>query len=459
MKIEKKKTINKKILKYLFIFVLTLMILFTALTVSSTIPRSAIEEKLKESAEFYKTKFGIEKIKNERKYSYIHYFADTRKLNIIYCIDSEKPIESTLWSNYYLVTKADMNKDFIDLIENSLEPNTQYLRYWNGCMLFLRPLLTIFNMEQIYLLNKILLSVLSLILIIMLLKKSKKLAFIFLLALILVASWYVSFCIEYSVTFYIMLITSMIAIKIDEGKGNANENLFKLFLITGSVTTFFDFLTTELLTIFVPLLLILIIRKEENRLESVNSTFKFVLKASVLWFVGYAGMWVSKWILSSIILHINAFELVKDSAMLRINGLQGLSNHKELYNHVFEKNFFTIPLINFIQINFFKIEIKIGLAIMMVFLLVFTNWKELRNKKYLLVIILICIIPYLRYLILANHSYRHAMFTFRDQIITIMCFMYIVIECLNYKLLLKNVSCSNLLKKSQKNNSRKRKEK
>ena len=447
----------KKILSYILIYICTVLILFCAFAVSSMIPHSAIEEKMKESAEFYKKRAGIYRIKNKRLYSYIHYYADTRKLNIIYCLDSDKPIESMLWSKYYQEIKKDVNIDFINLVENPKEPNTQYLRYWNGCMMVLRPLLVFLNMEQIYLINQIMLAILTLVLFIMLFKKSKKLAFIFLFTLILVSSWYASLCIEYSVMFYVMIITSMIAIKIDTNKKNkpkdeVNNKLLKLFLITGIVTTFFDFLTTELLTIFVPLIIILIIRKEENRLDSLKGTIMFVLKGFMLWFVGYAGMWLTKWILASLFLHINAFEYVKDNALLRVSGLQGLDSYQNLYSGAITRNLFAIPLMNIIQTKFYKWEVKLIIAIVLILLCIFINWKEFKRKKYLWILIFIGITPYIRYLVLANHSYRHAMFTFRSQIVTIMVLSYIIIECLNYELLLKKITIPKLLKLHNKNN-------
>ena len=436
------KKINK-VLKYIMIVIITLSILFLALAVSSMIPRSAIDKKMHESISFYEKNEGIRRIKNKRIYSYIHYFSDTRKLNIIYCLDSNKPIESMLWSKYYQEIKKDVNTDFINVVENNKEPNTQYLRYWNGCMLILRPLLTILNMEQIYLINKLILAMLLLILFIMLLKRSKKLAFIFMLALILVSSWYVPFCIEYSVTFYIMIITSIIAIKMDEEKND--DSLFKLFLITGIVTTFFDFLTTELLTIFIPLIIILVLRKERNRLDNSKATFIFFIKAVVLWFIGYCGMWFAKWILASIILKINAFDYVKDNFLLRINGLQGASSHKYLYGHVIERNFYAIPVLYYINTKFYKWYVKTSVIIIITFLLLFINWKELVKKRIIWILGLIGITPYIRYLVLANHSYRHAMFTFREQILTIIVALYIIVDCLNYKFLFKKVSFSNFL--------------
>lgn len=50
--------------------------------------------------------------------------------------------------------------------------------------------------------------------------------------------------------------------------------------------------------------------------------------------------------------------------------------------------------------------------------------------------------PYARYLILANHSYRHAFFTFREQMITVICIVLTFAECLNYKMLFKEIKFS-----------------
>ena len=160
-------------------------------------------------------------------------------------------------------------------------------------------------------------------------------------------------------------------------------------------------------------------------------------------------MWLAKWILSSIVLHINAFEYVKDEFALRINGLQGLSSYQKLYGNVINRNLMGIPLIDFISTNFEHWEIKSVLIIFIALVLMFINLKELKNKKYLIIFVLIAITPYIRYLVLANHSYRHAMFTFRDQIITIIVILYIIIDCFNYKLLTKKINVNKLFQNKQ----------
>ena len=317
MKYFKNYTIEnwKKIIDYIVIFVSTVLILFFTLVISAKIPLNTIKQHLEESVDFYAK---LSSDKQNKAYSYIHFASDVKKLDILYNIDTSHPIESVLWSKYYQKenTAIVSNRSFYELIKYNKQPNTNYLRYWNGIMLFLRPLLVLFNMQQIYIISQITLLILIIILFVMLLKKSPKLAFIFLLSLILVSAWYI-ISIKYAVTFYIMIITSMIALKVEENSKNEpkekiDERFSKLFFITGIVTTFFDFLTTELITIYVPILIILILRKEDNRFGSLKDNFKFVLKLSILWFIGYSGMWIAKWTLSALILHINALEHVTE---------------------------------------------------------------------------------------------------------------------------------------------------
>lgn len=191
-----------------------------------------------------------------------------------------------------------------------------------------------------------------------------------------------------------------------------------------------------LITILVPLLLILFIRKEENRLNGFNKTLIFIIKSCSLWFIAYVSMWIAKWTLASIILNINALEYVKDDAMLRINGLQGLKTKKELYFGAIYNNWHNLYPINIVKRKSYLI------AIFIVSILVITalfDWKNIKKKWLCGILLAFAITPYIRYLILANHSYRHAFFTFRTQIITIMALGMIIIDGFNYKLWFKNV--------------------
>lgn len=144
----------KPIIKYTIIFSIVLALLFSILVLTSCIPKQCIEENLQESVELFKKNSGVEQLLKRREYTYLHYYADSILLNMIYCMDTQKPIESTLWAKYYETIYADINNDFIEVVEQQKEPTQQYLRYWHGSMAIVRPLLTILNINQIYTLNR-----------------------------------------------------------------------------------------------------------------------------------------------------------------------------------------------------------------------------------------------------------------------------------------------------------------
>lgn len=434
--IKKEKILKKHIkatLKYILILIITVSILLTTLILTANIPKEKIENNLEESLEFYKGNLGIEEVLKRRDYTFLHYYADSILLNIIYSIDTENPVESVMWSKYYEEVKMDVNDDFITVVEEKKEPNQQYLRYWHGSMTILRPLLTIFNIKQIYRINQIAMWSLVISLLVVIYIKNKKLAIIYILAMIMVAFPMVPLCFEYSWTFYIMLITSIIAILIEK---RGDNGLFVLFFISGILTCFFDFLTTELITILIPVLLVLFIRKEENRLENFKKTLLFVIRSCILWGIAYISMWFAKWVLASIILNINFVDYVKDNAQLRINGLQNIESTKKMYWGAIFKNWHNLYPINIIKRDSHLIGILIAFLITII---VMFDWKNIKKKWFSAIILMIAITPYIRYLVLANHSYRHAFFTFRNQIITIISIGIIFIDCLNYKLLLKKV--------------------
>ena len=237
------KKYSKIILKYITIFITTVAILLLLLIVVAKIPKSAIEKNLEKSVIFYEKLDGIQKIKFNKEYSYLHYYADTVTLNIIYNIDSNNPLKSVMSDDYFQIIDADVNDNYIILIKNNKETNRQYLRYWHGNIVILRPLFTVLTVEQIYTINKVILGILAIVLFIVIFKKSKKLSIIYLISMIMITFPIVPFCFEYSWTFYLMFIISLIAIKVEK-KGD--NSLFNLFFITGMLTCFFDFLTTEI---------------------------------------------------------------------------------------------------------------------------------------------------------------------------------------------------------------------
>ena len=315
------KKITKKFIEYIGIFITVFSLLLMILLATMKIPRTAIEDNLKKSTEYFKNKEMVEMQVIRREYTYLHLYSESVLLNIINYIDTSNVLESAMLDRYYESEAVDTNKDYINAVEENIEPNTQYLRYWHGSMAILRPCLILFSIQEIFNINYIIINILFLVLLIILLRKSKKLALIYVISMIMVAFPIVGISLLYSWTFYIMMITSIIAIFI-ERKGN--EDLYKLFFITGIITCFLDFLTTEIITLYVPILFVMLLRKERTQEFDFKDSFKFVLKATIIWGIAYASMFLAKWILASIVLRTNALQYVSDNLKLRINGTEGV---------------------------------------------------------------------------------------------------------------------------------------
>lgn len=431
----------KQITKYIIIFVMLVFVLTLLLVIVAKIPRKYVENNLKEATSYFReNNWEVTRTQRKREYTYLHPYADEIILNIIYCLDTEKPLESVLEAKYYTKFQNDgSNEKYIELIENDLQANTEYLRYWHGSILIIKPLLAILTLEQIYILNAITISILAGILIILLIKrKYYPIAISIILGLIMVAIWYVPFCFEYVWTFILMLITSILSVKIETNRTkNKNEKLYILYFITGVLTCFFDFLTTEIITILVPVAIVLSIRIKEKRFESLKKELIFLIKSIFLWLIAYSFMWIAKWIIASIVLKVNAMDFVKDKAMIRINGeVMGLPLWETMLRAI-KENFLTIYPINIIKRKkWILLSIFVALIVSLVLVI---DRKNKEKMKYMILMLIIGIIPYLRYITLSNHSFRHSFFTFRSQLPTIMCIVLIFANCIDKKKLLSKI--------------------
>lgn len=452
----------KNILKYILIYFITVIILFTALTLTTKIPKELIIDNLKESAKYYRRKDGIQRKSLAREYESLHYYADSMLLNIMYFADSNRPAESAMEAKYYEKRFYDSNGDFVDAIQKNKEANEQYIRYWHGSLSILRPLMLMLNIEQIYTLTNITFWILFIALIILLLKKYKTLAIVFIIASAMCTLHITPNCIEYIWTVLIMLIVSIISLIIEK-KGN--KNLYVLYFISGIITCYLDFLSTETLTVLVPVILVILIRYKENRIENWKDVFKFLVTSGALWFVGYSLTWVAKWILASLILKTNALEYVKDNAMNRINWNSEIRITFRTYVEGFMKNITKIYPLNKVLSNkriiaAFALIAEIVILLKIISIAVLKNKKEKTSKEGYIkfALLLIALIPYLRYSVLLNHSYCHSFFTFRAQLPSLIAISFIIIYSIDKKIRQNIVLKLNKIVKREKNNETNRNE-
>ena len=196
----------------------------------------------------------------------------------------------------------------------------------------------------------------------------------------------------------------------------------------------------------VPILLILVIRYKQNRLTNFKEGFKFLVISTILWGIGYIGMWFAKWILASIILKINAFDYVIDNAIERINGGNtAIIRTDNIYIRAIVDNLLTLFPINIQK----RVERLYFIpVIIIIFVLVFIKKKNWRELWFPALLLIIAITPYIRYLILADHSYRHYFFTFRLQMISIIALILAIVYSIDKNIANYNINL-NIFKKKK----------
>ena len=415
---------NHGIFRYLKMFLLTLIICIISLVVVTMLPNEKVKEHCKEAAYIYNSTNDIftEKIKG-RPDTIMDYYADSIALSIIYSLDSNRPLSSVLEAKYRETEEEFVIESFQDLVEGKEEAQTEYTRYWHGYIVLLKPLLMFFGIEQIHIISAIVLMILVLVIMKQLWNIDKKIVIPLLIAFYMISIFIVPQCFEYTWVFMIAFIVSIIVLKIDNGD---NKKLYPIFWITGMLTCFFDFLTVEMLTILLPLMFIIIKRNKQDKLTGFKDILKFIIASILIWGISYIAMYIAKWIIASIVLNKNYIIEAIQKGSTRINGEVRYVEEERMWIEAIRRNFNNLYPIYFIRKKFI---IYILLPVILVIFLLINNYRH-KNKYngYIYGLLIIGLLPYARYILLPNHSCYHYIFTFRLQLVTIVCFFAIIMQ-------------------------------
>lgn len=410
---------------YIAIFLSAVILLTGVLVLSAEIPQSAIRENLLESAEFLcdGPLFGtvIEGVDSSR----IDRYADAILLSIAWQYYSAQPLESVIWSAYYYSPFQNENQNLLDAVTYGYPANQQYLRYWHGSIAIVRPLLTVFSLDQIYLLNGIGMAALTLWLLLLLCRQGMFLpALGMVLGLVMTSSWFVPLSLEYTWTYLLMLAGSVVAVK--QARAGKWRYFGVFFLMTGILTNYLDFLTTEILPLLVPLMLVLWIGCRENDFRPAA----FAAKAILAWGCGYVGMWLTKWLLAAAVLRENVIPLVVGHVQERIGGDLGLPLWQYMTGAVLRNVKCLFPL-----------EYGTAGILVAISLLLFGSYigyvyqKKLVSWRKIALFAALGLVPYVRYLALHNHAWLHCFFTYRAQLATILAAVLILGELTDWRML------------------------
>lgn len=416
----------KRLIKYFSTFFLTVLLLLIALIGVAKIPKSTIRSNMIETAEYLSTKpathFAVSGIRS----SSIDWYADSLLLNIAYNLDDQNTLESVMWAPFSGYTNQHVSRYLLESARDGLEPTQEYLRYWHGSTVIVRLEHLFLNIRQIYILHAVIMAALCIWLLRMLISAGlQQEGIAFLLSIICASIWFVPFCLEYTWVFLVMLVFSVITIR--AALRNQYDGMGSLFLIVGMVTVYLDFLSTETVTLLIPLIFVLRIRERNNS----SDNWGFVLKNSALWLFGYAGMWAMKWLIASIVLHQNVMPYVTGHIEERIGG----SVHLPLWQFLIQA--ITRNTSRLFPFDYGLIGAIIFLFCVMMFVIypIFTRKIGLRMKidrKQTMLYLCLSLVPYVRYLVLHNHSWRHCNFTYRAQASTIFALCLVIFEIIEF---------------------------
>lgn len=281
-----------------------------------------------------------------------------------------------------------------------------YSRYWHGYQIFLKPLLMFFNYQEIRYLNICLQFILIFAIATELVRREMKIYIIpyfFMIFSLMPVS--IGLSLQFSSIFYIANGAVYVLLRWWEVLKQKHQFLL-FFMIAGMLTSFMDFLTYPLVTLGVPIVFYFLLSSKDAFLQNLIKLIKY----SIIWAVGYIGMWVGKWVIGSVLLRKNIITDAIDALLNRTSS----ETADTTFTH------WDVVIRNLDAM--FGTPIKILFIGTLVFLVIFLVVKTIQDKRnyfgnyhYLIV----GCMPIAWYIVTGNHSYMHFWFTYRELAILI----------------------------------------
>lgn len=396
-----------------------LLLLYLLLVFSAAIPNSAILKQMVKSAVY---------ISNEKPYVFSEdgqfqnitdNLADQMWLNIGWHMGSGSPFLSVLDTQYYDDLERGPHMGLFLSVTRGYEANTDYTRYWHGTAGLIRILHQFTDLHGIKIIGMLCLVLLILRTLHVLIAEGHwDLGLCLLTSLLWVQVWNLRLSVEYLPCFLICFALCPAFLRL-ERRGDFFLNL--LAVISGTLTAFFDFLTTETVTILLPLILVIAIRSRECRLGSPQKVVKMLLSCGICWVLAYLGTFVVKWAAVSLATGENHFLAAMESVDQRVGGVvrEGDFNRAPGMLMAIAANLTVLfegtSRIEYRQVLVYLMAIAIMIAVVY---RLYRVQQKLRPGTFF--ILMLGALVLLRFGFLANHSYLHSFFTYRALVSTIL---------------------------------------
>ena len=280
-----------------------------------------------------------------------------------------------------------------------------YSRYWHGYLVFLKPLLMITNYQTIRIINLVVQTLLNITVVFLLYKRClSRYILPYLLSVCFIMPIAIAFTMQYAPIFYIFSFASILILLFPKIV-KRRFPLLLFFTIIGISTAFFDFLTYPIASFgMVAVLYYCMIDNLSLKEKIYNGALIFSN-----WGFGYAGMWVGKWIIGSVLLKKNVFSAALGSLETRTSNVSGRGEFS--YISVLGKNILT----------FIKTPVTL-LAIIFILVMLYLLFIKTKSQKInfslCVPFIIIALLPLIWYIFAGNHSFLHYHFTYKSLIVS-----------------------------------------
>lgn len=294
-----------------------------------------------------------------------------------------------------------------------------YVRYWHGYLVLLKPLLFLMSLNSVRILNFLFeLIMIAVILQLAVCKTGNMrlgIALTGALAVLNPVSCAMNF--QYAAVMNVTLL-ALLTVLLFGDRIDVKKDAPIFFLLVGIIVVYVDFLTYPIVSFLMPLLTYMIIRKKEL-LTSAKEGILAVITYLAFWGVGYVGMWGLKWVVGTV------FSGGKENALAE--GLEQViyrSGNGEVHY-----GFFETVLANFRMLFIVPVLMVLMIAIIVAAVVAIKNRKRIKvNAAVVSTLLFAGLIPFVWYLGAREHSMDHAYFTFRNLAGTMMAVALAILE-------------------------------
>ena len=407
--ITKLKFNQSSVFKYIFTFILLIMIFFTSLILVSLIPQKIIYNNTLKSLEFFE-KYRMEMNGHNLNFAFIEGCGDVRDISMAYNMNPENLMDSAIRMPYQveLDTLYEMGETF----KQDKGEKVNYSRYWQGQAMYSKIMLVFMPVGYVlYGLQLVSIIVLLIMILRKLWKKNRILAISFFIMDIGINAFFTAFSVQYFFATLLMHIFSLIIINLYEKK---SKYIGLMFAINGGITCFFDFLTSETIVLTIPLFIYIALTINEGNKIRIKEIIKYIM----LWGIFYSFTFFTKWLIDMFYFGPDYIKVIIQKMMIRVD-----DNTLPLYS----------KLLKSILISFGDI-LPLGLykkgAIIFTILLLFSLYiLGFYNKEYRGILVLI-LIPFMRFALISTHSLTFHYFAYRALGIVVIFITYMFLKLL-----------------------------